>query len=464
MRVLDKVVDILNRTKAEVPALAVAGGLLLGTAAAYLSNWNELTYGTQFSEQTQIKRDAEKSGKKPSAVTLYHARALDTPMKIFESHNTGALYPSNKDYHFAKTLKRRFNEITYHNNLDGMTDNFEQDIAAIRSELSKFRDIGSRFSTAHSKLKGSWKHTPNDVYLPFPETHTVTDSEGNTSTETTIELKHVWTDHSFDFARNRAEQALPLLQNLDISGQPVTIQKPSRLNEQNLNAIISSRKQINPKSDINPIKAENIGLSWGNHSRVVGFINAARDYIVRANQYLPGLRNVISTAPKHAESRTYTPFSTFATKGTLSSMAFGQLEGASKDCPEGFGFYNAYAEDLKRGADLVDSADKVILDSGKIVKKLRANLVQLSSSGEITKREIGLAKEARNLSEELIRTNFTEGIDVPTKRWHFPILWGLAGTAFGGAAGFGLDRWAEGRRRRKKEAPEYRSRRRFNWN
>jgi hypothetical protein len=106
MGFVDSVAEVLNRTKAEIPALAVVGGLLLGIGAAYLSNWKENCYPLQFSERTQIEQDAKVRGEKPSANTMYHANALDIAMKTLEANNEAMLLPSNKDVSFAKALNR----------------------------------------------------------------------------------------------------------------------------------------------------------------------------------------------------------------------------------------------------------------------------------------------------------------------------------------------------------------------
>jgi len=442
---------LLNKTKAELPVLAVAGGILLGTAAAYLTNWKELCYPLQFSERTQLEQDAMKKGSEISAMTLYHANALDIAMKVFEAHNRGALFPSKKDLHFAEKLKQKAKETEFHHNLDTLTRDFNNDIRKLKTELNAFYSANPNIASAHNTLKNSWAHTAHEQYMPFPETRlvTTTDSDGDISTElrTEIVLKHVWTDHTYNLERDGARRGISFLNESlfsQVEANPLArIQRPSKINEQNRKAIIDSRKQQNSEDKTSDFQAEDIGFSWGGKAKIPDYINYAKSCIKSAQKSLASIEQIISTAPAHAESRTYTPASALLTSGTLSSMALGPMEGRSSDAPKGFGFYGEYTDNLANTVKNINDSDKTLNESDVIVRDINANLETLAKADNITPKEVKIAIKTRKLAEQLIRTNFSKDMPLPTKRWYIPLLLGLAGIIVGGAAGWAVDKGAE---------------------
>jgi len=442
---------LLNKTKAEAPALAVAGGILLGTAAAYLTNWKELCYPLQFSERTQLEQDAMKKDSEISAMTLYHANALDISMKVFEAHNRGALFPSKKDLHFAEKLKQKAKEAEFHHNLDTLTKEFNNDIRKLKTELNAFYSANPNIASAHNTLENSWAHTTHEQYVPFPETYTEihNDGKGHTRTElkTRIVLKHVWTDHDYNLDRDSARRGLSFLTDSlfsQVEASPLArIQRPSKINEQNKKAIIDSRKQQNPEDKTLDFQAEDIGFSWGGKAKIPDYINYAKSCIKSAQKNLASIEQIISTAPVHAESRTYTPAAALLTSGTLSSMAIGSMEGRSSDAPKGFSFYEEYAEDLANTTKNINDTDRTLNESDVIVRDINANLETLAKADNITPKEVKIAIKTRKLAEQLIRTNFSKDMPLPTKRWYIPLLLGLAGIIVGGAAGWAVDKGAE---------------------
>jgi hypothetical protein len=454
MGILETITDRLNRTKAELPALAVAGGLIFGVAAAYLTNWKEQCYPLQFSERTQIEQDARQNGREPSAMTLYHADALDMAMKVFEANNQGVLFPSDKDRHFAEKLKDKYTETKFHYNIENLSAGFESDVSRLKGQLKSAYEARPIASSGQNNLEASWKHTTQDQYLPLPETYTVSVSDGkghsHTEVRTRIALKHVWTDHEYNLNKESARAAANSIRSLPyrLEVEDNGIAKPSRVNEENKRAILDSRKQADEKDKTDENKAEYIGISWGKNAKIPGLIGSAWNRISDAQGNLENLESAIGKAPAHAESRTYTPAAALATKGTVNSIVLGSMEGKSSRAPEGFDFYGGYKINLGAIVSDLNTAEKIWADSDQIVSKIRANLETLSKKSTLSKEDVKLACEVRELSEKLVETNFTDGIKVPSKRWYIPVLLGLAGVLLGGLLGVGIDKGAEAYGRR----------------
>lgn len=429
MTFLDSVAEMLNRTKAEIPSLAVAAGLIVGIGAAYLSNWRENCYPLQFSERTQIERDAKVKGERPSANTIYHANALDIAMKTLEANNETMLLPSNKDVSFAKALKKKYNEPTHHFSLAQLTEGFDNDVNALMSEMKFHWRVRDAFGGVYSQIKGAWQHDSHDEYITVPVPVTHTDSDGNISVSIEYRQQYDHTDHVYNFHKDSAWAALDALERFLFVPRPnlnVQIARPSVINEPNLKAIIDSRKQVDAKKNVSEAEAQKIAKNWGRNAKVPSFVGSALGHLRSSESMTKEIRTVIQTADP------------YVTKRTSSSTDYNP--------PAGFGFYHSFANDVGECARSLTRAEEVIYNSRGIVGEMRTALETLSRADKITSNEIKAAEKARDCAEKLLRNNFSEGIPVPSKRWYVPVLWGIGGLLIGALAGLGLDYWAEKRR------------------
>lgn len=429
MTFLDGVADVLSRTKAEIPVLAVAGTILFGAGAAWLSSWNEYSYPLQFSERTQIEQDAKLRGEKPSAATIYHADALDIAMKTFEANNKGAVFPSKKDYHFAKALKAKYNDPSHHFTLAQLTSGFDSNVIALKEEMDfqlKARDL---FSSAYVQIKNAWRHDADDEYILVPVVVTSTDADGNVSTGIELQSQYDHTDHTYNFDRNQASVGLNSLKGFFSVPRPrnfnLTLSQPSVINEPNLKAIIESRKQADPKRDISEGVARNIGKGWGRSANIPRLVDSAYGGFLSTEKQIGMFQGVVESAPQHV------------VKTTSSSTDYNP--------PAGFNFYESYADCIGGVVNSLNKAEETIDNSNGIVNQIRRDLEKLAKSNDIGSEEIKLAKSVRNSAEKLVAQNFSRGIEVPKKRWYVPVLWGIAGLAIGALAGLGLDAWADKR-------------------
>lgn len=419
---IDTVKDVLKNTAAEIYICAGLCGLIGGGIGLNYTLKNSRYIPLAFSEIGQIERNAEKEGIKVGPVTAYELRVNDLCMKIFEAENDANEFSFSTNQRFYSNI---YDALTLRNiykyNLKNLLDSTPSYIPKVREKLNNYYVVGKDLTSVNKNMDAAWDEDHDDVYRPEVRTRTYTDSNGNTQTETYIEMVYDYTIHTYDYDKRAGEAGHKNLEEMFRKNSSLSInEKILKTNKTNADGEYVAEKSRKKKSDekFNEEDFVNIANTWFSGSTILNncdFIN--KNYDVLKNQ-----ASNWAVAKNSSKSERYKTYS------------------HSDSGPKEFQIAENVLENGKSIKYAIDEVFYSLDNTDKNISKLRSTLEKLTEEGYIKNKKSGkkLRKEVMNITKEIYKDNFKKGVDVDFNG--LAILLGLVLGGFaGGLIGAGID-------------------------
>ncbi len=420
--------DILKTTSVEVALFAVLG---IGVGI-YHQTGEELKRSQKiplaFSEIWEIERTAKKNNIELGAINTYEIKVNDMCMKIFEAYNDAQwlFLPSTEKFASNIYDGMNYNHI-YKYNLKDLLAQVPSYVPQINKKLEKYTIINKSLNISNDNMSKAWDDTHTDNYHTEIRTRTVTDSKGNSTTETYTEEVYDDTTHDYEYNKTSWEEAAKNLTELFTKVPTIQLEekilKTSITNAEGEYAADKSREKTSAKERLTQEQLLAVANTWYTGSTLLKNIN-----IVNA-QYPKLGKSAIdrNTAKGTAHDETYNTYSHFDDGPKEFQVGKNTLDLGMQ-----------INDNLKEIQQVINTTHvKVPLLESKIKKFVEVGYVKYSSSSKEAKE---LAEEIMTLTKEIYKMNFKEGINVDRFRWGMIFLFALIGGVVWWLAWMGLDR------------------------
>jgi len=420
-QILTKTKDILRTTPAEIYLVAALGAFSAGSLSYNYEARRASLIPLNFTEITEIEREAELKGEKVGPITRYLATASDAPNKVFEcynhSHNVFGQFDRKK---FAAELEMRM-DLAYKihpESLKELLGAMSTQADSCLSELQKMHLIKERLVPLHSSLETAWKENHDDIYLPT--VHTSVDEDGNVHTYVTMDYDH--TNHTFQINRPFARQSIRELETLLTEFQQPDFNEKIRTtrvtNAEGEAAAKESRRKNSPATQKELLNLANLFYYGSTLAANLPEIKARWISLKNSSIELP-------IAENSASDEEY-----FYRTGSHSHPGPEEFQ-ANERARE---HTEVLHERLKRVFDGINYNKEA---SKELEAKINALISVELDNGDGNGRR--LSSEIINLAKTMYELNFEDGSDTPLIRWELIVMLSFVGLGFGAAAGYGLD-------------------------
>jgi hypothetical protein len=426
----------IKRLLFETPVEVMIGVLIAGIIAGPLIYRNRAARSgeipTAFSEIEQTTKDFAKQGKPVPPNTKYYSYANDIPAKVFESSNI-AFHLGDSHKVFASELQTRVNaNYQKHPLLSTYAEEMPQVASDALKSMHKLVDAANQLPAIRQAFEDAWGEDHDHHYKTKRWTTRECNSEGkNCRTVNHSKRVHDYTIHTYTFHPEAAQRAARLLNDFVARNPDLTVEEKFYLaretHAENEEAIAKSMKrQLDGKTPTSEefTKLANTWASGSNLAKYQPGIETSytelRGILSRWNKALPGAKNVRTRSSSMTDSGPY------EYRLAESAKDYGaSVESSSHHVIDGIRFTQTQATVLN--AQIKEYVGVVLEGKPGDADQLRANLM----------------KTARQIYWQ----NYENGFDVQPFKWLEVILLTMLCMAAGGAAGFGVDRLLNARRR-----------------
>ncbi|TAL31177.1 MAG: hypothetical protein EPN97_11370 [Alphaproteobacteria bacterium] len=426
----------IKRLLFETPVEVMIGVLLVGAISGPLIYRNRAARAgeipTAFSEIEQTTKDFARQGKPVPPNTKYYSYANDIPAKVFESSNI-AFTLGNSHFVFAKELQTRVNaSYQKHPLLSTYAEEMPQAAADALQSMHKLVGATKEMPAIRQAFEDAWTESHVDHTKTKRWTTRECNSEGkNCRTVSHSKQVYDYTIHTYTFHPDHARRAALLLNDFVARNPDLTVEERLYLaretHAENEEAIAKSMKrQLDGKT---PTEEEykKLANTWASGSNFAKYQpGITSEYaelsglVSRWNKALGTAQDVRKRTNSHADSGPYEYRLAESAKGHG-----GAIIESSHHIVDGIRFTQAQATALN---------DKIKEYVGVVLDHKPGDADQLRSD---------IMKTAR----EIYWQNYENGFDVQPFKWLEVILLTMLCMAAGGAAGFGVDRLLNARRR-----------------
>ena len=422
---------LVFETPIEIAIGAVVGGMLGGTISYQNEDAKRGQIPLGFSEIGATTRKMHLQNREVPALTRLYSMANDVPMQVFEANNLGYTWDSSAQK-FAYELEKKIEPtMRIHTLISDYAKNSHGTANAALDTLRPWTSAAQDLTPLITALDKAWEDTHDDiyrteVYIVSVCTTTTIGKTTSTSCHPEPRTRQVYdhTIHYYNYNREYGRQAAVYLRDfitkhpdLHIDGQIIPVTETNAENEW---AMRQSRKFLPADKRL-----------------------TEKDYLKFANMWATG-SNFVKSLPAiyngEAALHTRTPQWEAARK-TAHDEEYSTYS-HHDDGPEEFQIAEsalAYAVDMQR--HIVKTADGIDFTGRNVpllTKKIQ-QFVDVSLHGAEGDKD-KLRNEVMDLAREIYARNFPEGFDTEPSKWWMVLLWGVAGTLAGAAAGWAADR------------------------
>ena len=431
------------------PAKLALGALALGAPlAAGLSYHHEVARGAHiplaFSEVSNVEREAAANGVELPPLQTYLMHENELNMKIFEASNLAneKLRLGGFASKFAQELKIKLEMDGHNYKLPGLLDEMPGLARAARESL-RLEAATQALAPARADLAATWRHTYED-HSHMEDHGSYVDDHDDKGRRTGSHWQSNWvsvyddTDHWYTYSRERGERGS---QGLDqalgsVAVKGLALRTTNKTHADGELAADQSRGRVgNGKARLTKAELLQIANTWAQGSTY-------REHIGRVEQ--------LWTKVLPHDANTWR-----ADKARSQSVSYNNRNAGNSD--PGPKEYRTVQQALADSDEFVERAQKIVdpirfTEANVPVLKAKIHALvekELHGRGNVNSRK--LAAEIMDLTRQLNALNFSGGVDGKEFRGSMVFLWLLIGAAGSGgagwAAGLGLDRLGERRRR-----------------
>ncbi len=428
----EKSLHLIYTTPIEIAIGAVFVGALAGGGNYWVQDGNEGKIPVAFSEVGKTIRALERDGKPVPPLTKFYATASDYTMQIFEASNT-AYERGGSNSTFASELDYRVDHaLRVHKQIPEYAAELPAAAATALESVDKLVKATQELPAIIAAFEASWDESHRDVTKTRTWTENECDSDGkNCHDVEKSEQVYDYSIHTYTYYADQGERASQLLgaflerhPDLQVNERLILSTKTDPENEYAIEK--SMRELFNGKM---PTQAQALEMAnkWATGSNLYTL-----QPVINGNH--SGMRSIApawAAAKRTAHSDEYKTYSS-----TDSGPAEFQTANSARD----------YSSATNEAASRVTNGIRMVGYSAKTLEAQVKSYVATNLDGKpgsATKQR----REVMSTARAIYQSNFADGLDVQPFKWLGVMIYTGLGLLLGGAAGAGVDKLINIKRR-----------------
>ena len=381
-----------------------------------------------FSEIGQIERDAKREWREVGSIAKYNMMVNDMCMKIFEAHNQ-AQYPfvpwKNTELFAGNIYNARDLRNIYKYNLQELVDTIPSYIPATNEKLALYKNAATQLSQANKSMDQSRDDDHDDQYRTELRTRIAHDTNGNPQTQVYTEQVYDHTIHTYDYYKKHGEAGAQQLNTLF-----------EEIPALHLEEIIKTTSQTNADGEYAAEKSRKLWPADRLDAEVLLEIANTR---YNGSTIIKNTEFIQDTYPKLEKSKNQRNIA----KNTAKSDRY-RTGSSYDDGPQEFQVAeNTYQLGRNIETSISEMLNAIQLTQDQIPvleKKIQEFIDKWYISYTSLKPEAKqLEQEIMDITKEIYKANFKEGVNVDRFRRWMVFLLALIGLLAGGGVWAGID-------------------------